>query len=92
MGVDDFDDGHRANQEEHDLRGGGDGLIKLTADQRVVARRERVDCPEHARAEQRRRALVHPDRMLERDRRIGEDEDCGECDQQGRITSSGVSD
>jgi hypothetical protein len=30
--------------------------------------------------------------MLERDRRIGEDEDCGECGQQGRITSSGVSD
>ncbi|MGY3410806.1 hypothetical protein ACVWZV_006919 [Bradyrhizobium sp. GM5.1] len=51
MGVDDLDDGHRANQEEHDLRGGSDGLVKLTADQRVVAGRERVDCPEHARAE-----------------------------------------
>ena len=78
--------------EEHDLRGGGDGFVELTADQRVVARRRRVDRPEQARTQQRGCTLVDPDRMLERDRRIGDNEDGGECDQQDRVSSSGVSD
>ena len=46
MGVDHLDDRHRADQEEHDLRGGGDGLVELMADQRVIADRDRVDRPE----------------------------------------------
>src|SRR5206468_11987883 len=92
VGVDHLDDGHRPDQEEHDLRGGGNGLVELTADQYVVPRRSRVDGPEQARAEQRRRALVDPDGMLERDRRISEDEDGGERNQQGGISLSGVSD
>ena len=29
VGVDHLDDGHRADQEEHDLRGGSDGFVEL---------------------------------------------------------------
>ena len=37
VGVDHLDDRHRADQEEHDLRGGGDGFVELLADQQRVA-------------------------------------------------------
>ena len=74
MRVDDLDDGHRAQQEEDDLRRAEQGLAEIGGDDLRVANRCGIERPEQARADQRRCRLVDAEGMLEHDRGIGRHE------------------
>jgi len=64
VGVDDLDDRHRPHEEEDDLCRPHEGLAELLADQMVIARREGVDGPEQAGADEGRGRLVDLEGVL----------------------------
>ena len=73
--IHDLDDRHRPHQEEGDLRGRHQRFAELMRNQLMVGGGQRVDGPQQAGADQRGGRLVDLERMLERDRRIGDDKD-----------------
>ena len=73
MRVHDLDDRHRPHQEEGDLRSTHQGFAELVGDDVMVARAEGVDRPQQAGTNERRGRLVDLERVLERDRRVGDD-------------------
>jgi hypothetical protein len=79
--IDDLDDGHRAHQEEGNLRRAHQRFAKLVRDSIAIGGGHRVDCPQQSGTDQGRGRLVDLERVLERDGGIGDDEDNDQCGQ-----------
>ncbi|MBA7687870.1 hypothetical protein ES703_96344 [subsurface metagenome] len=90
MGVDDLDDGHRAQQEEGDARRRRNALVEFMPETGIIADRKGIDRPQQSGAKEGGSRLADLKRVFESYGGIGRNEDEDQRDNQGNLEQTAM--